>query len=49
MLPHGITLEDARKRIVTQCLDRHDGNRTRTARELGINVKTLYNWMQKKT
>ena len=47
MLPHGIGMEELKRRIVIQCLDRHDGNQTLAARELGVNQKTIYNWLRK--
>lgn len=39
------TLEDAKKRHVTIVMERHSGNKMRVAKDLGVNVKTLYNML----
>jgi len=38
-----ITLAEMEKRCIVRALARHKGNKVRTAKKLGINVKTLYN------
>jgi len=43
MLPTGATLADVEQEYIRLTLDRHDGHRGRTAKALGIDVKTLYN------
>ncbi len=35
------------KRFITELLERHDGNRTKVARELGVDRTTLWRWMKK--
>lgn len=42
-LTPGITLAEAERILIQSALARHNFNRTATARELGISVKTLYN------
>jgi PAS domain S-box-containing protein len=37
-----LTLKDLEKHYISEALKRHAGNRTRTAKELGINMSTLY-------
>jgi len=39
----GMTIYDMEREMIFQALDRHDGNKTRAARELGISLKTLHN------
>ncbi len=41
-LPKGITLSDAEREIIRIVLQRHGGNRSRAARELGIGLRTLH-------
>jgi len=41
-LPHGMALEEAEMRYIAAALDRHQGNKAATARELGISRKALY-------
>ncbi len=36
------TIEDAERELILDALARHDGNRARTAEELGISLRTLY-------
>ena len=37
------TLHDIELQVIQQTLDRHDGNKPKAAKELGISLKTLYN------
>lgn len=46
-LPPGLTLAELERRYVQDSLARHQGNRTATARQLGISAKTLYNKLQR--
>jgi len=39
----GSTLAEAERKIILATLERHDGDKKRTASELGISLKTLYN------
>jgi len=41
------SLRDAEREHIMQVLQAHGGNRTRTAAELGISVKTLYNKLKR--
>jgi len=36
------TIDDVERRLITEALARHNGNRTAVAHELGISVRTLY-------
>ena len=36
------TMEDIERQTILAALDRNDGNRTATAQELGISLRTLY-------
>jgi len=40
-VPEGVTLEQVERAVVSQTLDRWQGNRTRAAKSLGISVRTL--------
>lgn len=42
-LPSGMTVEEVRKIYVLQELEFFEGNKTKTARSLGVDIKTLYN------
>ncbi|MCB1676152.1 MAG: sigma-54-dependent Fis family transcriptional regulator [Halioglobus sp.] len=46
-LSMGQTLEDVERRIILATLDHHHGNKTVTAKELGISLKTLYNRLKR--
>lgn len=46
-LSMGQTLEDIEKRIILATLENHDGNKTLTAKELGVSLKTLYNRLKR--
>lgn len=46
-LPPGLTLEELQHRYVLDSLQQHQGNRSATAKQLGISVKTLYNRLQR--
>jgi DNA-binding NtrC family response regulator len=43
MLPSGATLAEVEQEYIRMTLERNDGHRGRTAKALGIDVKTLYN------
>ena len=38
-----MSLRDLEQAAIEQSLERHDGNKSRAAEELGISLKTLYN------
>lgn len=42
-----LTLAEIEKRYVLFVLKKNDGNKAKTAGDLGIAVKTLYNWLNK--
>ena len=46
-IPQGMKLEDLEKIAITQTLKQNLGNKTDTAQQLGISVKTLYNKLDK--
>ncbi len=46
-VPPGMSLEDIEREAITQTLAENDGNKTITAQQLGISVKTLYNKLDK--
>lgn len=39
----GMTLNDLEKRYIVRALEKHGGNKTRAAAELGVTIKTVYN------
>jgi len=41
--PEGPTLRDMEMKAIEKALQRHDGNKSKAAEELGISLKTLYN------
>lgn len=41
-VPGGLNLREMERRLILAALERHKGNRTRAARELGIDPSTLY-------
>jgi len=41
MLPAGVTAAEAERTLILEALKRHGNNKTRAARELGLDVKTL--------
>ena len=43
----GITLKDAEKALIIATLDNCEQNKTQTAEQLGISVKTLYNKLER--
>jgi len=47
VIPYGTTLEKMKETVFRECLVRNKGNRTKTAAELGVNLKTLYNYLKK--
>ncbi|MCW8356186.1 helix-turn-helix domain-containing protein [Marinomonas pontica] len=46
-IPHGMRLDDIEKIAILKTLKSNDGNRTDTANQLGISIKTLYNKLDK--
>jgi len=42
-VPSGMTLKEVEKEVIVQTLEETEGNRTQTARILGISRKTLQN------
>jgi transposase-like protein len=40
-----MTLLEIERNAIREALDRNKGNRTHTARELGISIRTLRNWL----
>ncbi|NVJ62257.1 MAG: sigma-54-dependent Fis family transcriptional regulator [Gammaproteobacteria bacterium] len=42
-VPAGISLEEIEKRAILKTLEKNDGNKATTAKELGVSTKTLYN------
>ena len=46
-IPADMPLEELEKAAIFAALDRNDGNKTETAQQLGISVKTLYNKLEK--
>jgi DNA-binding NtrC family response regulator len=42
-LPNSMTLREIEMQVILQTLDRHEGDKPRTAADLGIALKTLYN------
>ena len=47
MVPAGVTLEEIEKAAIVNTLEENQGNKTETAQDLGISVKTLYNKLDK--
>jgi two-component system NtrC family response regulator len=41
--PIGLTLREMEQRMIEAALERHHGNKTAAAQELGVSIKTLYN------
>jgi len=46
-VPVGVALTDIEKTAIVNTLGNNEGNKTKTAQELGISVKTLYNKLNK--
>jgi DNA-binding NtrC family response regulator len=46
-VPKDFTLEDVEKAVIYQTLERCRGNRTHSAKSLGISVRTLERWLKK--
>lgn len=46
-IPIGMPLDEIEKTAILQTLEGNDGNKTETAEQLGISVKTLYNKLEK--
>lgn len=47
MIPAGVPLEEIEKAAIINTLEENLGNKTETAQDLGISVKTLYNKLDK--
>ncbi|MDW6092532.1 sigma-54 interaction domain-containing protein [Vibrio rhizosphaerae] len=47
MIPTGVRLEELEKHAILNTLEKNQGNKTESAQELGISVKTLYNKLDK--
>ncbi len=47
IIPAGIALEEIEKAAIIKTLNGNEGNKTETAQDLGISVKTLYNKLDK--
>ncbi|MDG2855720.1 helix-turn-helix domain-containing protein, partial [Vibrio parahaemolyticus] len=43
----GVSLEELEKAAILNTLEENQGNKTESAQELGISVKTLYNKLEK--
>lgn len=46
-VPTGVPLEEIEKQAIVQTLEENEGNKTETAEQLGVSVKTLYNKLEK--
>lgn len=46
-VPAGVPLEELEKQAIVNTLEENDGNKTETAEQLGVSVKTLYNKLEK--
>jgi len=46
-IPAGLKLEDMERKVIISTLEKNKGNKTDTAQQLGISVKTLYNKLDK--
>lgn len=46
-VPTGVPLEELEKQAIVGTLEENDGNKTETAEQLGVSVKTLYNKLEK--
>ncbi|MDX1392142.1 MAG: helix-turn-helix domain-containing protein [Rheinheimera sp.] len=46
-MPSGVPLEHLEKAAILNTLQQNAGNKTDTAEQLGISVKTLYNKLEK--
>lgn len=47
IVPAGVSLEELEKSAILNTLEKNQGNKTESAQELGISVKTLYNKLEK--
>ncbi|SJN59221.1 Transcriptional regulatory protein ZraR [Vibrio ruber DSM 16370] len=47
IIPTGVSLEELEKHAILNTLEKNQGNKTESAQELGISVKTLYNKLEK--
>ena len=46
-LPTGVPLAEVEKGVILKTLEQNDGNKSETASQLGVSVKTLYNKLEK--
>ena len=46
-VPAGISLEEVERRAILKTLDKNEGNKSATADELGVSIKTLYNKLER--
>ncbi|MGE0312489.1 MAG: sigma-54 interaction domain-containing protein [Lautropia sp.] len=44
--PLGAALDDWRRRLLAQAIERHAGHRARIAADLGVSERTVYRWMR---
>lgn len=47
VIPYGLSWEEVEKRYFLACLERNEGDKTKTASDLEISLKTLYNRLKK--
>ena len=43
----GLSIQDFKKNSIIKALKKHDGNRTKAAKEVGIAERTLYRYLKK--
>lgn len=46
-VPAGISLEEVERRAILKTLDKNEGNKSATADDLGVSIKTLYNKLER--
>jgi transcriptional regulator with GAF, ATPase, and Fis domain len=47
VLPLADAKEEFQRRYITQILERNGGNRTKAARELGVDPRTIFRFLEK--
>jgi DNA-binding NtrC family response regulator len=47
VLPLALALEEHRKRYINEVLDRNGGNRTKTAKDLGVDPRTIFRHLER--